>query len=133
MLLEIEDGTNFQNPNAQDLKAEILTLGDPRRTFAYLTRENGEYLQVGVERPWCVLEWRQLSPVLHQRAFVINRQRDIDAGVEINFTAGPIPLEQDEWIPIELVSKCFEAYLVGCNFPESISWRSINHLLGISE
>lgn len=99
-------------------------------SFASITDEAGNYMQVAGSRPWCVLERRRINPSLHERAFQETRTAKYENGAKIRTGAGDIVLQHDEWFLLKDAAEAFVAFLHKGAMPAYVKWRSINHTFG---
>jgi hypothetical protein len=133
MILEANGLPLISKPTDTQVRNLVLSLRAPKPTFASLTDDEGNYVQVGGARPWCVVEWRQVSPAIHQRANADSVRRPYRDGAPINFGTGPIPLRADEWLLLKQAADIFAAFRAGQPFPDFVRWRIINSLIGLPE
>jgi len=133
MVLEVEGRNSIVNPTEDQVVSAISELRSHGPSFASLTDERGNYVQVAGGRPWCMVEWRQVKPLVHSRATSEGVRRPYEDGAMLNFSAGPIPLRSDEWLLLKQASEIFVAFLRRETLPASVQWRSINSTLGIQD
>lgn len=133
MILEGEGLAPIAQPSEAQVRDLVTSLASPRSSFASLTDEAGNYLQVAGGRPWCVVERREVSPLRHRRAYTESGRRPYADGAKIRSGAGEILLRADEWLLLKQAAELFAAFLAGRTFPDFVRWRSMNSSLGLPE
>jgi len=131
VILEAEGMSPVQAPTEEQIRAFVLSLAMPKPTFASLTDNSGNYVQVVGGRPWCMVEWRQVDPLIHRRANSEAVRRPYKDGATIRSGAGEIILRADEWLLLKQAADIFAAFHAGKSFPEFVRWRTINEKLGL--
>ena len=132
MLLEAESRPAIENPSTEQVRAVVLGLQHGGTSFASLTDETGNYIQVAGSRPWCLIERRRLKPLQHERAFQKTPNPKYKDGAKLLTGAGNISLKQDEWFLLKDAAEVFVAFLRKDSLPEHVQWRSMNEMLGLS-
>ena len=124
MRLEAEKLAPIENVTAKRLRAIILKLRHyGPSSFAALTDDDGNYLQVAGGGVTCMLERREASTGQTWRAFTNARSKAFPDGTILAFGGGELKLLADEWLMAPLVADAFEAFLHGRPLPEAILWR----------
>ena len=95
-----------------------------KQSFASLTSEDGEYLQVAGGPGLFMLEHR-LPNGSSFRAAQAAAVVPFEDGTILAFSAGEISLRRDEWFLIGQVVEAFSAFVVGRSLPNSIKWREL--------
>ena len=133
MILESEGMTSIAEPSEAQVRDLVTSLAPPGPSFASLTDEAGNYLQIAGGRPWCVVERREVSPLRHWRARTDSGRRPYADGARIRSGAGEIVLRADEWLLLKQAAELFAAFLARRAFPDFVLWRSMNSSLGLPE
>ena len=131
MRLEGENRRPNDNPSEEEVRTLILGLRVGETSFASLTNEVGDYVQVAGSRPWCLIELRQSGPT-HERAFQDTPSPKYKDGAKLRTGAGDITLRHDEWLLLKDAAEVFVAFLRGEPFPSHVKWRSMNDSLGLT-
>lgn len=124
MRLEAEGQPPVVAPSEEQVRAVILGLQRGRTSFASLTDEAGNYIQVAGSRPWCVIERRQLAPPKHERAFQETPKPKYMDGARLSTGTGDIALRHDEWFLLKDAADIVVAFLRHDAIPERVKWRS---------
>ncbi|MES3110434.1 hypothetical protein [Sphingomonas aurantiaca] len=132
MLLEAEGQPPIVDPSEEQVRALVLGLRVGETSFASLTDEAGNYVQLAGSRPWCVIEYRRLKPLQHDRAFQDTPTPKYKDGAKIKTGAGDISLRQDEWFLLKNGAEVLAAFLRKDRFPANVQWRSMTETLGLS-
>lgn len=132
MLLEAEGQPPIQNPSEEQVRALVLSLRVGETSFASLTDELGDYVQIAGSRPWCVIERRRPKLLQHERAFQETPTPKYKDGAKLRTGAGDISLNHDEWFLLKDAAEVFVAFLRKDAFPAHVKWRSMNETLGLS-
>lgn len=131
VLFEVEKKARKQDPSMAQVSAAITKLRSyGPSSFASLTDEHGNYLQVAGGGLTCLLERRAAAGAQHFRAYLETPSSIHPDGTILAFSGGQIKLQADEWISAPLVIEAFTAFLQGHEFPQIIRWRDITPLLG---
>ncbi len=131
MKLEAEGQLTIQNPSEELVRALILGLQQGGSTFASLTDEAGNYIQVAGSRPWCVIERRHLKPLQHERAFQETPKPKYKDGAKLSTGAGELSLKHDEWFLLKDAAEVAVSFLRHDEVPARVKWRSMNEMLGL--
>ena len=130
MIFELENKLPKREPSAAQLRAGLLKLRSyGPSSYASLTDDQGNYLQVGGGGLTCLFERRSASDGRHYRAYLAEPSLLHPDGTVLAFSAGEVSLRSDEWIPVSLVIPAFTAFLIGQPLPEPIRWRDMTVLL----
>ena len=92
-------------------------------SFARLSSDVGDYVQVGHGGQLCILEYRDVARGRHFRAHLDEPHHAFPDGITISFAASTMSLAGDEIIGIEKVVTVFLEFLDTCSRPDSIGWR----------
>lgn len=129
MILESEKNPPINNPTSKNIKNTIRKLRSyGPSSYASLTDDSGNYLQVAGGGITCMLEWRDATHHHHYRAHLENPSKVFPDGTILSFSGGEIPLRADEWITASIVERAFESFLKKEIFPTELKWRDISHL-----
>jgi hypothetical protein len=129
MRLEVESRLPIDNATEAQVRTAVLGLRSyGPSSFASMTDEAGNYLQVAGGGVTCMLEMRDASARRHYRAY-----QDVDRpihpdGTLLVFGGGEIPLKADEWFAAPMVADAFASFLKGEELPSSIRWRDVTGL-----
>lgn len=130
MRLEVEGRTPVDEVAASHLQSALKSLRSyGPASYASLTREDGDYVQVAGGGVGCMIERREASTGRHFRAFRDRQHPVFSDGTILSFGGGKIPLQSDEWFNIADVQDVFLTFLTGLEFPEAIKWRDMSALL----
>src|SRR5438552_2235378 len=98
MRLEVERKSPIEGPSDAQVRSEILGLRSyGPSSFASLTDEKGDYLQVAGGGVTCLLERRDAATGRHYRAFHDNPSAVFADGTALVFGGGEVKLAADEW------------------------------------
>ncbi|WP_163836661.1 hypothetical protein [Spartinivicinus ruber] len=124
MILECEGKKSIVSPTEKQLINTLKTLkSHGPSSFASLTVSNGDYVQVAGGRMTCMLEKRE--GVSQYRAYHDNPSTPFPDGTILSFSAGDIPLKNDEWFNIGEAIDAFTCFLKKNKLPTSIKWRKV--------
>lgn len=130
MLLEVEKKVPKQNPTTAQVSAAITKLRSyGPSSFASLTDEHGNYLQVAGGGLTCLLERRAAAGAQHFRAYLETPSGIHPDGTILAFGGSQVKLQADEWISVPLVIEAFTAFLQDHTLPQTLRWRNITSLL----
>jgi hypothetical protein len=131
VLFEVEKKTPKHDPTTDQVSAAITKLRSyGPSSFASLTDEHGNYLQVAGGGLTCLLERRASASAQHFRAYLETPSGIHPDGTILAFSGSQVKLQADEWISAPLVVEAFTAFLQGRELPQAIRWRDITSLLG---
>jgi hypothetical protein len=131
MTLEADGLPPLHNPTEEQVRDLVLRVDRMGPSFASLTDEAGDYVQLAGSRPWCLVEMRRHNPTRHERAFQHTPQPKYADGAKIITGAGEIVMKHDEWFLLKDAADIFVAFLNRQPYPEKVEWRSMNETLGI--
>lgn len=131
MLFEVEKKVPQEDPTTAQVSAAITKLRSyGPSSFASLTDEHRNYLQVAGGGLTCLLEKRVAAGAQHFRTYLETPSGIHRDGTILAFSGGQVKLQADEWISAPLVIEAFTAFLQGRELPQAIRWRDITSLLG---
>lgn len=129
MRLEVEGRPPIDNVSDGQVRAAVLALRSyGPSSYASLTDEEGNYLQVAGGGVTCMLEMRDVEAKRHYRAYHDIERAIHPDGTLLVFGGGEIPLKADEWFAAASVAEAFIAFLKGEELPGSIKWRDVSEL-----
>lgn len=131
MFLDGEGRTPIRDPSEDQVRELVLGLQIGQTSFASLTDEAGNYVQVAGSRPWCTVERRRASPLSHEKAYQVTPRPKYKDGAKLRTGAGDISLNHDEWFLLKDAAEIFVAFLRRDAFPTQVNWRSMNETLGL--
>jgi len=130
MRLEVEKMAAIDNVSGVKVKKVISALRSyGPASFASLTDSKGNYIQVAGGGVTCMLERRDVIAGRHYRAYSEVSSRVFPDGTLLVFGGGKVSLRADEWFSAEIAVEAFLAFLNGQEFPVSIRWRDITHMV----
>ena len=130
MRLEAEGQSPIDNVTESTVRSVIAKLRScGPSSFASLTDEVGNYLQVAGGGVTCMIERRDASNKHHYRAFQDKRSAVFAGGTALVFSGGEVKLASNEWFTSQDVEDVFLAFLRGEQLPTRIKWRDITDLL----
>jgi hypothetical protein len=128
--LEVEGKPAVEQPTEKQIRAAVLKLRSyGPHSYAALTDDGGNYLQVAGGGVTCLLERRNASSGQHFRAFHGKPSSVFADGTALAFSGGEIRLNADEWFTSEVVADAFSAFRSGAPLPAGISWREVTNTL----
>jgi hypothetical protein len=126
MRLEVEKKAPIDNVSDAKVRAEILALRSfGPSSFASVTDEQGNYLQVAGGGMTCMLERRDAASGRHYRAYNDTPSKVFPDGTILMFGGGKIALQSDEWFAASTVVEVFLSFLNGRELPVSLRWREV--------
>jgi len=132
MWLEIEGDRVIEGVTEQQLRAAISALRNQGPwSFAILTDEEGNYIQIAGGDAGCTIERRQLKPLYHMRAYREDPGDGHKDGDKLKSGAGDIELKHDEWFTKDEALAVFIAFHERASYPEFVCWRSMNQMFGL--
>lgn len=132
MQLEAENRVVLVDPSADAVREYLLALepeGDS--SFAYLTRDDGSYVQVAGGGATCVLEWRNVAERRHNRAGRIDAPDAASEMAVVPYSGGTIRVRANERVDIRVVVDVFLAFLYDRPLPHVCGWRDVAAELGL--
>jgi hypothetical protein len=129
MKLDVEGRSPINNVSEAKVRSVIARLRSyGPSSFASLTDESGNYLQVAGGGATCMMERRDVSGGRHYRAFQNNRSVTFADGTALVFGGGKVKLASNEWFVSQDVEDAFLAFLRGEHLPSRVKWRDITDL-----
>lgn len=130
MRLEIEKKPTIDDATAAEVHAVIMALRSyGPSSFASLTDEAGNYVQVAGGGVTCMLERRDAATGRHFRGYKDQRSKVFPDGTALVFGGGEIRLSADEWFTAQEVEEVFSAFLRSSELPSSVKWRDMTTML----
>lgn len=130
MQLDRENKAPIMNPGASRIEGELRKLRSEGPTsFAVLTNDAGDYLQVAGGGGGCLLERRDAVSGRHFRGYQTQPVVPFEDGTELCFSGGRIPLQAREWFRVKQAIEVFVAFNEARPLPEYVQWRDITELL----
>jgi hypothetical protein len=124
MKLEVEGKASVSNATpAQIARAIRLLKSYGRSSYASLTNESGNYVQVAGGGVSCMVELFDASAEVRSRAFHDKPSAARPDGTILVFGAGNLPMRSDEWFMANQVIEIFLAFRDNAPFPSYVSWR----------
>jgi len=129
MRLEVENKRPVENATEEKVRSAILNLRSyGPSSFASLTSENGNYLQVAGGGVTCMIERRDASGGHHYRGYQDKRSQVFPDGTALVFGGGEVRLTADEWFTADQSIEVFLAFLHGAEAPGFVKWRDISEM-----
>lgn len=130
MRLEVEGQPPIEKVGEAKLRAILSKLRSyGPASFASLTDEAGNYLQVAGGGVTCMIERREASTQRHFRAFQDKKSEAFADGTLLVFGGGKIKMHADEWFTSKDVQAVFVSFLRGEPLPEHVHWRDISEVV----
>lgn len=98
-------------------------------SFASLTDEFGNYIQVGGGQYTCFVERFDASKNILYRANHENSSTKFPDGTKLEFGGGSVILKSTEWFNISDSIFLFSCFFKNCEFPKEVFW--IDHKLDL--
>lgn len=122
---ESESGESFDDPSENELDQLLSDLDGVGNSFAYLTRSDGSYVQVGGGPKNFTVEWRELrhdGTFTHLKASLPGKESD-----ERRITIGgaSVSVRADQLLDLSLVQRIFRSFRSGVEAPKSFVWQDI--------
>ncbi len=129
MKLEVEAQSPVDNVAESTVRSAVAKLRSyGPSSFASLTDESGNYLQVAGGGVTCMIERRDASNGRHYRAFQDKQSAVFADNTALVFSGGEVKLASNEWFTSQDVEDVFLAFLRGEQLPSRIKWRDITDL-----
>ncbi|WP_205598370.1 hypothetical protein [Caulobacter sp. 17J65-9] len=126
MRIEVEGKSAVTDPTEAQVRKSILGLrSSGPSSFASLTDDLGNYIQVGGGGVTCLLERRDAGTGRHFRAHHAAPSEVFADGTKLVFSAGEVPLAADEWFDSRSVLEAFLAFRTRSELPADILWREV--------
>jgi hypothetical protein len=130
MRLEIEKKPAIDDATDAEVRAAIMSLRSyGPSSFASLTDENGNYVQVAGGGVTCMLERRDAASGHHFRGYKDERSKVFPDGTALVFGGGEIRLSADEWFAAQEIAEVFSAFLRSNELPPLVKWRDMTAML----
>ena len=124
MKLEVEGKAGVSNATPAQIARAIRSLKSyGRSSYASLTNESGNYVQVAGGGVSCMVELFDASAEVRSRAFHDKPSAARPDGTILVFGAGNLPMRSDEWFMANQVVEIFLAFHATAPFPNYVSWR----------
>ena len=124
MKLEVEGKASVNNPTPAQISRAILSLKSyGRSSYASLTNESGNYVQVAGGGVSCMVELFDASAQVRSRAFHNKPNAARPDGTMLVFGAGNLPMRSNEWFMANQVAEIFLAFHATAPFPSYVGWR----------
>lgn len=127
MILEAEKMTpvvDITEPKLQKIIKSLRSFGPC--SFATLTDEYGNYLQVGGGGVTCLIEKRDVLQQRHFRGYQSDKRRGCPDGTILTFGGGSVALLADEWFSSAQAVEIFVCFLNRESLPGYVLWREVN-------
>lgn len=129
MRLELEKKTPLDDVTEKQLNAAILSLRSyGPSSYASLTDDNGNYVQVAGGGVTCTLEKRDVTTGKHFRGYKDEKSKVFPDGTALVFGGGEIRLQADEWFNVDEVSAVFTSFLKREELPTFVRWRDMSQV-----
>jgi hypothetical protein len=129
MRLEVEGRVPINDVSEAEVRSVVAKLRSyGPSSFASLTDESGNYLQVAGGGVTCMIERRDVSKGRHYRAFQDKKSAVFADGTALVFSGGEVKLASNEWFVSQDVEDTFLAFLRGEPLPPRIKWRDITDI-----
>ena len=124
MRLDVEGKASVSNPTPAQIARAIRSLKSyGRSSYASLTNESGDYVQVAGGGVSCMVELFDASAEVRSRAFHDKPNAARPDGTILVFGAGNLPMRSDEWFMANQVVEIFLAFHSNAPFPDYVRWR----------
>ncbi|MCY1222433.1 hypothetical protein D9M68_831150 [compost metagenome] len=121
------EGQNFASltaPSDRVLESRLLALRSyGRHSYASLTDDQGNYLQVAGGGVTCMVERFDASSSARVRAFHDKSSPIFPDGTVLSFGAGELRLMADEWFQASAVVEIFLCFKHCREYPDNVHWR----------
>ncbi|WP_081069450.1 hypothetical protein [Burkholderia stagnalis] len=125
MKLEVEGKKPIEDVREAQVRRAIKALKSyGPSSYASLTDERGNYVQVAGGGASCMIERYKIENSARFRAFHDTPSPVRPDGTILSFRAGNIPMRSDEWFMSDQVADVFVSFLKGYPFPSYIHWRA---------
>ncbi|WP_426399135.1 hypothetical protein ACN9M1_22900 [Ralstonia sp. R-29] len=124
MKLEVEGKASISDATPAQIARAIRSLKSyGRSSYASLTNESGNYVQVAGGGVSCMVELFDASAEVRSRAFHDKPNAGRPHGTVLVFGAGNLPMLSDEWFMANQVVEIFLAFCANAPFPSYVGWR----------
>jgi hypothetical protein len=125
MLLESENRVAIRNPSEKSIKAQIVALRSyGPSSFATISDDNGNYIQIAGGGVTCVLEKREGTTAKQYRAFKNEKSKVFTSETELVFGGGTLKVQPDEWFTNEEVIDIIIEFMRGVESAHK-NWREL--------
>lgn len=126
MRLDVEKQSEVNEVTEMQVRASIMSLRSyGPSSFASLTDEVGNYVQVAGGGVTCMLERRDAVTGQHFRGYKDEKSQFFPDGATLAFGGGEIKLQADEWFSAKEVVDVFISFLRKEEMPAFIRWRDV--------
>lgn len=130
MRLEVQGKPTIHELTEAQARAAVTSLRSyGPSSFASLTDEKGNYVQVAGGGVTCMLERRDAASGRHFRGYKDEKSKVFPDGTALVFGGGEIRLSADEWFTAQEVAEVFSAFLRSNELPRLVKWRDITAVL----
>ncbi|QVL30947.1 hypothetical protein KIH39_19125 [Telmatocola sphagniphila] len=124
-LYESESGTRLEGPSISNLNELLSLLDGKRNSYAYLTRSDGSYVQVGGGPTDFTVEEREIFPdgsFRHKKATLPGNDKK-----ECRLTIGgmSVSVRADQLLNLALVQQIFHTFRHGIKTSDSLLWEDM--------
>ena len=112
----------IKSPSAARLDRELSFI---KSSFAHLTSSDGSYLQIAGGPGLFLLEYRD-SAGQHHRAMQDVVKVPFPNGTILQFSAGNVPMDSNEWFVRDQVVQILSAFVTRAPWPSFIQWRVLD-------
>ena len=124
MKLEVEGKASISEATPAQIARAIRSLKSyGRSSYASLTNESGNYVQVAGGGVSCMVELFDAAAEVCSRAFHDKPSAARPDGTILVFGAGNLPMRSDEWFMANQVVEIFLAFHATAPFPNYVCWR----------
>jgi hypothetical protein len=124
MKLECQGKPEVMNPTESQIKKTILKLRSYGPcSFASLTDNLGNYIQVAGGGVTCMVEKYEISDDNRMRAFHDKPSPVFPDGTVLVFGGGELKMKADEWFLSDIVVELFLCFFHKREYPENVGWR----------
>lgn len=124
MRLDVEGKASVSNPTPAQIARAIRSLKSyGRSSYASLTNESGDYIQVAGGGVSCMVELFVAPTAVRCRAFHDKPSAARPDGTILVFGAGNLPMRSDEWFMANQVVEIFLVFHSNAPFPDYVRWR----------
>ncbi len=134
MRLEVERKAAVEQPTEKVVRSALMRLRSyGPQSYASLTDDEGNYLQVAGGGVTCLLERRDARSGDHFRGYHDKPSPVFGDGTALVFSGGEVRLNADEWFTASAVADAFAAFLTGAPLPDNIRWRDVTSSLSAKD
>lgn len=122
MIFQREACKPIASPSAARLDRELSFV---KSSFAHLTSADGSYLQMAGGPGLFLLEYRD-SAGQHHRAMQEVAKVPFPKGTVLQFSAGNVPMDSNEWFVRDQVVQVLLAFATRDPWPPFVQWRGLD-------